>query len=338
MSTITSREVHLVKRPTGLPTMDNFALASADIPDPAEGQIRVRNLFMSVDPYMRGRMVDRKSYTPPFQLGEAMTGGCIGQVIESRHPDFNVGDVVSSFLGWREVYLSDGSGLTRIDPGSAPLSAYLGVLGMPGQTAYFGLLDIGQPKAGETVFVSAAAGAVGALVCQIAKLHGCRVVGSAGSDAKVAWLLEKAGVDAAFNYKTVPVAAGLAQNCPDGIDVYFENVGGEHLQAAISRMNNFGRIVACGMIALYNATEPIPAPHNLAAIIGKRIRMQGFIVSDFAAQNDRFVNEMSRWIEEGKIDWEETVLEGIEQAPQAFVGLFSGENLGKMVVNLAPSG
>ena len=338
MSTITSREVHLVKRPTGLPTMDNFALASADIPDPAEGQIRVRNLFMSVDPYMRGRMVDRKSYTPPFQLDEAMTGGCIGQVIESRHPDFNVGDVVSSFLGWREVYLSDGRGLTRIDPGSAPLSAYLGVLGMPGQTAYFGLLDIGQPKAGETVFVSAAAGAVGALVCQIAKLHGCRVVGSAGSDAKVAWLLEKAGVDAAFNYKTVPVAAGLAQNCPDGIDVYFENVGGEHLQAAISRMNNFGRIAACGMIALYNATEPIPAPHNLAAIIGKRIRMQGFIVSDFAAQNDRFVNDMSRWIEEGKIDWEETVLEGIEQAPQAFVGLFSGENLGKMVVNLAPSG
>jgi len=311
-------------------------LATVTLPDPAEGQVLVRNLYMSVDPYMRGRMVDRKSYTPPFALGEVMTGGAVGTVVHSQHPDYRVGDHVLHSFGWREYLLSDGKGLAKIDPLLAPVQSYLGVLGMPGQTAYFGLLDVGQPKAGETVFVSAAAGAVGAIVCQIAKIKGCRVVGSAGSAEKIAWL-EGLGVDAVLNYKeTRDLSGTLGELCPNGIDVYFENVGGDHLQAALTHMNNHGRIAACGMISQYNNSEPVAGPSNLMVIVGKRLKMQGFIVTDFMARSGEFYQDMGQWIREGKIKWEETIVDGIEQAPGAFIGLFSGKNLGKMLVRLAP--
>ena len=253
--TTTSREIHLKERPQGRPTTVAFEVATVTLPEPRAGQLLVRNLYISVDPYMRGRMVDRKSYTPPFPLGEALTGGAVGQVVQSNHPDFAVGDHLLHGNGWRQYFLSDGKGLNKIDPLQAPVQSYLGVMGMPGQTAYFGLLDIGAPKAGETVFVSAAAGAVGSIVCQIAKLQGCRVVGSAGSAEKIAWL-ESVGVDAVLNYKeTENLTNTLGELCPDGIDVYFENVGGEHLQAALTHMNNHGRIVACGMISQYNNSD-----------------------------------------------------------------------------------
>ncbi len=332
---VRSREIRLRSRPVGLPTPDNFELVEVELPDPGPGQLLVRNLYMSVDPYMRGRMVERKSYVPPYQIGQTLDGGAVGQVVASNHPNFPEGTYVLSNMGWREYFLSDGTGLTPVDPSLAPIEAYLGVMGMPGLTAYVGLLDIGQPQAGETVFVSGAAGAVGSVVCQIAKLKGCRVVGSAGSERKVRWLLDAAGVDAAFNYKETPnLHRTLAELCPDGIHVYFDNVGGDHLEAALGNMANFGRIVACGMISLYNATEPPPGPRNMANFVTRRLRMQGFIVSDHWDRMPAFVQDMAGWIREGKIHWEQTVVEGIEHAPDAFIGLFRGENLGKMLVKL----
>ncbi|MEM7348280.1 MAG: NADP-dependent oxidoreductase [Chloroflexota bacterium] len=331
----TNREIHLKSRPTGMPTAENFELVSISIPEPKSGEVLVRNIYMSVDPYMRGRMIDRKSYTPPFQLGEPLAGGCVGQIVTSNGSKFQPGDFVLGMLGWREYYVSAEKYLTKIDPSLAPLQSFLGTMGMPGQTAYIGLLDIGQPKEGETVFVSAASGAVGAIVCQIAKIKGCRVVGSAGSEKKVAWLKEVAGVDAAFNYKTVgKISDELAKLCPNGIDVYFENVGGEHLEAAITHMNPFGRISLCGMISQYNNTQPTPGPNNLIAAVGKRLRLQGFIVSDHQDRLPDFYTDMAKWIADGKIKWEETILDGIDQAPEAFMGLFKGENMGKMIVKL----
>jgi NADPH-dependent curcumin reductase CurA len=239
--------------------------------------------------------------------------------------------------GWREYFISDGVGLTKIDPSRVPIQSYLGVMGMPGMTAYVGLLTIGQPKANETVYVSAASGAVGSIVCQIAKIKGCRVVGSAGSDQKVDWLKNKIGVDAAFNYKKAEnLTAELASHCPNGIDVYFENVGGKHLEAVISNMNPFGRIPVCGMISQYNLTDSQPGPTNLAAIIGKRLSLSGFIVSDHYDQLPLFHKEMLEWISEERIIWEETIVEGIENTPKALIGLFTGENLGKMLVRVGP--
>ncbi len=307
------------------------------IPEPSDGQVLVRNIYMTVDPYMRGRMVDRKSYVPPFQLGEPLSGGCIGQVVQSRVGEFQVGDLVLSMLGWREYYVSNGSRLTKIDPGTAPIQAYLGVAGMPGMTAYVGLLDIGQPNEGDTVFVSAASGAVGSVVCQIAKIKGCRVVGSAGSDEKVAWLRREAGIDVAFNYKQVQhLRAELGNHCPGGIDIYFDNVGGEHLQAALARMNLFGRVVLCGMISQYNATEPLPGPSNLGLAIARRLTLKGFLVQDHSDRLPDFHADMAKWIAEGRIKWKETIVEGIENAPRAFIGLFKGENFGKMLVKIGP--
>lgn len=330
-----SREIRLKSRPVGTPTLENFELATVGLPAPAPGQMLVRNHYMSVDPYMRGRMNDVRSYTPPFQVGEPLTGGAVGQVVESNGGPYTAGTYVESMYGWREYFLTEGRGVQPVDPALAPLPAYLGVMGMPGFTAYVGVLDIGRVRTGEIVFVSAAAGAVGSAACQIAKIAGCRVVGSAGSDEKVAWLVEEAGIDAAFNYKTVPVPAGLAQNCRDGIDVYFENVGGAHLEAALQRMNNFGRVAVCGMIANYNATEPQPAPRNLGLVVSKRLTLQGFLISDHSARRPQFHADMGRWIAEGRVKWLETVVDGIEQAPTAFLGLFRGENLGKMLVRLA---
>jgi NADPH-dependent curcumin reductase CurA len=266
-----------------------------------------------------------------------LDGGCVGRVIESKKGPFQVGDYVLGMLGWREYFVSDGQGLNKVDPGIAPIQSYLGTLGMPGLTAYAGLLHIGQPKDDETVFVSAASGAVGSVVCQIAKLKGCRVVGSAGSEAKVSWLLKEAGVDAAFNYKKVDdIIAEVGKHCPKGIDVYFENVGGVHLEAALEHMNTHGRIIVCGMISIYNATEPVPGPTNLPYIIGKQLTMQGFIVTDHFDKMQQFYSDIGKWIAEGKIKWKETVVDGIDSAPQAFIGLFRGENFGKMIVKLGP--
>ena len=331
----TSREVHLQSRPQGLPTPSDFALIETPLPTLTDQQVLVRNLWMSVDPYMRGRMMDHKSYATPFALNEVMYGGAIGEVAQSYHPDFKVGDHVLSMKGWREAFVADGKELTLINPlPSVPLQSYLGALGMPGMTAYAGLLRIGEPQAGETVLVSAASGAVGAIVCQIAKLKGCRVIGSVGSDEKSTWL-KSVGVDGCINYKICgKLEPTLRQLTPDGVDIYFENVGGEHLEAALELMNPFGRLIMCGMISGYNDTERRPGPHNLFHLIGKNLKMQGFIVSQLWDMREAFLNDMTQWISAGQIQWKETILEGIEEAPQAFLNLFAGENFGKMLVRL----
>jgi NADPH-dependent curcumin reductase CurA len=335
MSTTISKEIRLKSRPIGMPTAVNFELAQVELPVPSEGQLLVKNSYMSVDPYMRGRMNDTKSYTPPFQLGEALTGGAIGQVVQSAHPEYKVGEHVLNFMGWREAFLSDGKGLNKIDVTHIPAAAHLGTAGMPGQSAYWGLLDIGKPQEGETVFVSAAAGAVGSVVCQIAKLKGCKVIGSAGSDEKVAWLRDVLGIDAAFNYKSVDkISLTVKELAPQGIDVYFENVGGEHLEAALANMNINGRIPICGMISQYNATIPSAAPRNLSSIIGNRLLLKGFLVGDYAARAAEFYADMSHWLATDQITLKETVIEGIENAPSAFLGLFTGSNMGKMIVKL----
>lgn len=334
----TTREIRLKSRPIGMPRLENFELVETELPRPADGQFVVRNLWMSVDPYMRGRMMDRKSYVPPFQVGEALDGGSVGQVVESNHPGFAPGDLVCGFAsgGWREHYISDGAMLQKIDAKLAPLQSYLGVMGMPGMTAYTSLLQIGQPRPGETVFVSAAAGAVGSTVCQIAKLKGCRVVGSAGSEEKVAWLQNEAGIDAALNYHSCgDLLRATAERCPKGIDIYYDNVGGQHLEVALELMNKHGRLVECGMISMYNDVEPPPGPRNLAHIVAKSLRMQGFIVTDFLDLVPQFFAEMGGWIAAGQIKWQETVIDGLANAPHAFLGLFKGENKGKMLVRLA---
>lgn len=335
MSVTKSREVRLKEWPTGLPSPDDFQTIDTEIPDPVEGQLLVRNLFMSVDPYMRGRLRPGPSYTSSFEIGKPLSGGSVGIVEKSSNSKFPTDSYVLSDQGFREVFVSDGSNLRIVNPGRLSPSVFLGILGMPGQTAYVGLLEIGKAVAGETVYVSAAAGAVGSAVCQIAKLQGCRVLGSAGSEEKVNWLKEEAGVDDAFNYKeTGNLGRQIRRRCPDGIDVYFDNVGGDHLEAALASMNNFGRIVSCGMISGYNDTRPQPGPSNLVSIVGKRLRMQGFIVSDHEELRGQFEEKMRGWIEAGQIKWQETVIEGIERAPEALIGLFHGANLGKMIVKM----
>ncbi|MCF6524760.1 NADP-dependent oxidoreductase [Streptomyces sp. JJ36] len=331
----TGREWHLVARPQGWPTPENFALREAPVAAPGEGELLVRNLFLSVDPYMRGRMNDVKSYVPPFQLDQPMDGGAVGVVLASRAEGFAPGDHVLHGLGWREFATLDARHATVVSADAAPLSTYLGVLGMPGLTAYAGLLEVASFRAGDAVFVSGAAGAVGSQVGQIARIKGAsRVIGSAGSDEKVRMLTEEYGFDAAFNYKNGPVAAQLKEAAPDGIDVYFDNVGGEHLEAAISSLNVHGRATICGMIAQYNATEPPAAPRNLALVIGKRLRLEGMLVGDHAALQPQFVEEVSAWIRSGELTYRETVVDGVENAADAFLGLLKGENTGKMVVRL----
>ncbi len=314
---------------------EDFGLVEVLIPEIKAGQMLVRNAYISVDPYMRGRMGDRETYIAPFEIGKPLEGGSVGQVIESRGGKFQEGDYVLGNKGWREFYVSDGSDLIEIDPGLAPVQSYLGVLGMPGFTAYIGLLDIGKPKEGETILISTAAGAVGCLVCQIAKIKGCRVVGSTGSDEKVAWLMKEVGINAAINYKTSEnLIDDLRQLCPKGIDVYFDNVGGSHLEAAIELMNNHGRVVLCGMISVYNATRPPRAPRNLISAIPKRLTFQGFIVHDHSDRLPQFYEDMGQWVKDGRIRWRETIVQGIENAPKAFLGLFTGKNFGKMLVRL----
>lgn len=336
MSQYTARQVHLKSRPAGMPTHDNFALVTVELPQPEAGEVLVKNLYMSVDPYMRGRMREDAVYAQAYAVNEVMYGGAIGEVIESNDPSLSAGDIVLNQKAWQDCFVAPANTVVKLEPfDRAQLSLYMGTLGMPGLTSYVGLFKFGEPKAGDTVFVSAASGAVGANVCQIAKLKGCRVIGSCGSDEKAQWLKDECGVDEVINYKTCgDLSAALAAAAPEGIDVYFENVGGDHLQAAINSMNPYGRIAACGMISGYNAANPEPGPNNLMLIVGKKIRITGFIVSDHVDMRDAFLSEMIPWIQAGKIKSHETVVEGIDHAVDAFLGLFSGNNFGKMVVKL----
>ncbi|MDR3507857.1 MAG: NADP-dependent oxidoreductase [Caulobacteraceae bacterium] len=324
----TSREVHLVSRPEGLPKPTDFALVERAIKDPAEGQILVQNLYMSVDPYMRPRM------TADFSLDAVMDGGALGRVVQSRNPRFKEGELVRNGFGFREYFLSDGRGVQGLeaDP-DLPLTVYMHALGGTGFTAYGGLLEIGQLKDEEQVFVSAAAGAVGSVAAQIARLRGCYVVGSAGSDEKCEWLRAEAGLDAALNYRAQPIAKSLSAVTPRGVDVYFDNVGGEHLDAALARINTLGRIAVCGMISGYNdGGAPVK---GLAAIIYGRVTIRGFVATDFLAVHDRFVSDMTGWLKSGQIKYQETIVDGLEAAPEALIGLFKGANSGKMLVRLA---
>jgi NADPH-dependent curcumin reductase CurA len=328
-----AREIRLKSRPSGLPEAANFELATVELADPGPGEVLVRNSWMSVDPYMRGRMYDRPSYVPPFQLGEALQGGAIGTVEASNNPKFAPGDLVESMLGWREAFVNSGAALTKLPQAGVPPQAYLGVLGMPGMTAYSSFHRIGEPKAGDIVFVSGAAGAVGATVCQIAKIRGCTVVASAGSDRKLEWL-KSIGVDATVNYKKGDLLENLRAAAPKGIDIYFDNVGGDHLEAALEVARPFARFIECGMISIYNDTTPKPGPRNMAYIVGKRIKMQGFIVSDFLDMREQFFTDMTQWVKSGAVKSEETVENGIDNAPKAFLNLFAGANTGKMLVKL----
>jgi NADPH-dependent curcumin reductase CurA len=331
-----SREIQLAARPQGEPKPEDFRLAEAEVPDPEAGQLLVRNRWMSVDPYMRGRMNDVKSYVPPFQIDAPLEGGAVGEVVKSGDERFSEGDWVLHQLGWRELALVPGDGAQPIDPELAPPSAYLGVLGMPGLTAYVGLFDIAGYRDGESLFVSGAAGAVGSLAGQLAKVHGGRVAGSAGSAEKVAFLKDELGFDAAFNYKDGPVHQLLAEAAPDGIDVYFDNVGGDHLEAALSALRRSGRVAMCGAISAYNATSPPPGPRNLTQAVGKRLTLRGFIVSDHFDRLPAFHQEVGPLVREGRIRYRETTVQGLDHAPDAFIGLLRGENLGKMVVELQP--
>ncbi|KAB1927591.1 NADP-dependent oxidoreductase [Micromonospora noduli] len=328
-----NREIHLASRPQGWPTEDTFRLVETEVPTPGPGQIVVRNQYMSVDPYMRGRMNDVKSYVPPFALDAPLDGAAVGEVVASEAADIAVGTTVLHGLGWREYALLDAAAARPVDPSIAPVSAYLSVLGMTGLTAYAGLLEVAAMKPGETVFVSAAAGAVGSLVGQIAKLKGAgRVIGSAGSPAKVE-RLRALGFDAAFDYHD-GVRESLRAAAPDGVDVYFDNVGGDHLEAAISAMNLHGRAAICGMISQYNATEPPAAPRNLALVIGKRLTLRGFLVNDHNDVRAAFVRDVSGWLRDGTLSYDETIVDGIENAPEAFIGVLRGDNLGKMLVRV----
>ncbi len=327
-----SREVQLKRRPVGLPQPDDFQIVEVDVGAPGAGEVLVKNVCMSVDPYMRGRMVDRKSYVPPFQLGATMNGGAIGRVIESKHPEFKAGDHVESNFGWREAFVAKGDVLSPLGKLVAPASAYLGALGMPGMTAYVGLLEVGALKEGETVFVSGAAGAVGSVVGQIAKIKGCPVIGSAGGGKKVRLLTDELGFDHAFDYHGADLLAELRAAAPKGIDVYFDNVGGDQLQAALTLMRPFGRVALCGAIAQYNDAVPPPGPNNLTLAIGLGLTLRGFIVSHFNHLRAQFRKDMEAWIASGAVKYRETRMHGIERAPAAFIGLFTGENVGKMVV------
>ena len=329
-----SREVQLVSRPPGMPSGDDFEVVETEVREPGPGEVLVRNVVMSVDPYMRGRMRDRKSYVPPYALGETLSGGAVGQVVESHAPDFLEGDWVLSNFGWREAFSCAADELTPLGKLVASPSAYLGVLGMPGMTAYTGLLGAASMKDGETVFITGAAGAVGTIAGQIAKIKECRVVGTAGSADKVRMLTEELGFDYAFDYHDGGFREHLKKGAPEGVDVFFDNVGGELLQAGISAMREFGRIALCGAISMYNDTDPAPGPTNLPRMIGLGLNMHGFLVRHYRHMRDDFMRDVGGWLADGRLTYKETVLEGIDSAPEAFIGLFTGANVGKMVVKL----
>jgi NADPH-dependent curcumin reductase CurA len=331
-----NRQILLASRPKGMPTRDVFAMREAPVPEPGDGQALVRTLYLSVDPYMRGRMNEGKSYVPPFELGEVVTGGVVGQVVASRSPALNPGDMVMGAMGWQDYSVAPAAKLRRIDPALAPISTALGVLGMPGLTAYFGLLDIGHPQPGETVVVSGAAGAVGMVVGQIATIMGCRVVGIAGGERKTRYLREALGFDAAIDYKGGErLDAALSEACPRGVDVYFDNVGGPISDTVMALINPNARIPICGQISLYNLEEPDIGPRVQPVLLTKTALMKGFLVGQYADRNAEALPRLAAWVRDGAIRYEETLTEGLEHTPEAFLGLFTGENLGKALVKVA---
>ncbi|MCY4403827.1 MAG: NADP-dependent oxidoreductase [Candidatus Poribacteria bacterium] len=332
-----NRQITLASRPVGYPKESNFKLIETPIPTPEDGQVLLKTIYLSVDPYMRGRMNQARSYAANVEFNEVMIGGVVAQVVESKHSDFQVGDIVNAHIGWQEYGVSSGDGLRKIDPSIAPISTGVGILGMPGLTAYFGLLEVGNLQEGETVFVSGAAGAVGSVVGQIAKIKGCRVVGSAGTDEKISYILDELGFDAAFNYKdTSDYYAKLGELFPDGIDVYFDNVGGKITDAVFPNLRLKGRVVICGQISQYNLENLETGPRFLWHLITKRARIEGFLVSDFGDKQANALKQMAEWVQEGKLKYRETIAEGgIEQAPSAFISMLKGGNIGKQLVKIA---
>jgi len=333
-----NRRIVLASRPHGEPKPENFRLEEVPVPEIGPGQILLRTRWLSLDPYMRGRMSDAKSYATPVQIGEPITAEVVGEVVASKNPDIPVGTLRTAFAGWQEYFAADGQGTRRVDPDAAPPSTAVGVLGMPGMTAYTGLLNIGQPKPGETVVVAAAAGPVGSLVGQIARLKGARAVGIAGGPDKCRYLTEELGFDAAVDHRGSDLPGALAEACPKGIDVYFENVGGAVFAAVMPLLNPFARIPVCGLVSAYNATEAPPGPDRLPglmrSVLTNRLHIQGFIVWDFADQAEIFRQEVGAWIREGEVRYREDVVEGLENAPEAFIGLLKGRNFGKLVVHI----
>lgn len=332
-----NRQITLAAHPVGYPKASDFTLVETAIPTPEDGQVLVKTLYLSVDPYMRGRINQAKSYAANVQIGEVIVGGVVAEVVTSKHADFQAGDIVNAHIGWQEYGVASGGDLRKIEPSIAPISTGIGILGMPGLTAYFGLLEVGKLQDGETVFVSGAAGAVGSVVGQIAKIKGCRVIGTAGSDEKVAYILDELGFDAAFNYKNVSdYTAKLAELCPDGIDVYFDNVGGRITDAVFPNLRVKGRVAICGQISQYNLENPEVGPRFLWNLITKRARIEGFLVTEFAARHAEALVQMGEWVREGKLKYRETVAEGgIEAAPAAFISMLKGGNIGKQLVRIA---
>jgi len=331
-----NRQILLVKRPTGIPDESCFKLVASSMPQPTNGQVLVRTRFISVDPYMRGRMNDRKSYIPPFQLNEVLNGEVVGEVTESKSNNFVRGNFVVGNLGWQEYSTAGEKQVRKINPEIAPVSTALGVLGMPGLTAYFGLLDIGQPKQDETVVVSGAAGAVGTIVGQIAKIHGCHVTGIAGSDRKNKYLIDELGFDTAINYRTAPdLKKALEEACPNGVDIYFDNVGGDISDAVLSLINNGARIPLCGQISLYNERHIPTGPRIQPQLLTHSALMKGFLVHNYANRFDEGIRQLANWLREKRLKYVENVIEGLENAPKAFIGLFAGENLGKQLVKFS---
>ena len=330
-----NRKFILASRPVGMPKESDFKLIEVPVLAPNAGELIVKSLYISVDPYMRGRMNDARSYADPVEIGGVMVGGVVGEVFASNKPGFAVGDVVQGEFGWQQYAISNGRGVRKVERELGPISTSLGVLGMPGLTAYFGLLDIGQPKAGETVVVSGAAGAVGPIVGQIAKIKGCRAIGIAGSDDKVRYLVDELGFDGAFNYKTTKnYVEKLKELCPKGIDVYFDNVGGKITDAVIPLLNSHARLSICGQISQYNLEKPETGPRWLWALIVKQVRAEGFLVFQFADRFQDAAVEMSRWIKEGQLKYKEDVVEGFENLPRAFIGMLQGDNTGKRLVKV----
>jgi hypothetical protein len=326
-------QVTLASRPAGWPKESDFKVVETDIPKLGPGQVLVKNFYLSLDPYMRGRMNEMQSYAPNVQIGQVMVGGTAGEVVESNNPNFKPADSMVGYFGWQQYGVSDGAGLQKVDPKLVALSTYLGAVGMPGLTAWWGLLDIGAPKPGETVVVSAAAGAVGSVVGQIAKIKQCRVVGIAGGKAKCDLVVKEFGFDACVDYKGGNLAKDLRAAAPKGIDIYFENVGGEILETIALQLNPFARIPLCGLISQYNEARP-HGLNNLVMLLINRVKLQGFIISDFAGRNGKATEELAGWVREGKIKVRETIANGIENAPRAFIGMLKGENIGKQLVKL----
>lgn len=336
-----NKRIVLAARPHGEPTAENFRLEEVDAPQTKDGEVLLRILYLSLDPYMRGRMSAAKSYAQPLAIGDVMVGGTVAEVVESKHPGYTTGDIVLSYSGWQEYDISDGAGLRKLDPKMADISTALGILGMPGMTAYVGLLHIGQPREGETVCVAAATGPVGSAVGQMAKIKGARAVGIAGGPEKCRALIDEFGFDAAVDHKSPNFAEELAKACPRGIDVYFENVGGEVWTAVLPLLNDFARIPVCGLIAHYNMTEapqgPDRTPELMMRILRQRLTLRGFIVSDFADQGLAFIRDTAGWIKEGRIKYREDIVEGLSAAPEAFIGLLQGKNFGKLLVRVGKS-